>query len=821
MNKGLSVYPEISDADFYKLVSTKKEFYDNRITNVDKKNCLQPQQQFLSNYINPLTQYNSILINEMTGLGKTLASISIAENFKNDYKILVIVKNKLLDLNFRNELILKCSNYSIENMESKTSITKDDILKYLNKQINKYYTFNTPHTFIKQNYSNIDNTVLIIDEIHNVVGGETYNVLIKLLKKSKNVKLILMSATPNYDNILNIFEITNLLNFNDSLPIRNNLVKHGLIYNTNPINTNLLNDRVSFITDKGKKELLSALRGKVSYLITDTMSFPTKRYIGTPISNIKGSIHIQRCNMSKFQTDIYKTTIPIGKSNTENYSVLFKDSTDSSMMVYPDSGYGPTGFTKNVYSVKNRRMNRSFLKKENLNKYSCKLSQLLDNLHKTDGLCFIYSNYVTNGGIEIVKYLLKENGYQTFSRNNKTGNGIVVINDIISDKRRNKIIELFNSDSNKNGEFIKIIIGGPLVSEGLTFKNIRQIHILDPHWNLSRIDQIIGRGVRYKSHSSLPLSKQNVDIFLYAAIPNDKNVLSIDLAKYQLAEKKDVAIKEVEYLLKTVAVDCFLNKKRNTLTHDNSRECQYTKCKYVCPWDNNNKTSDVKIDTSTYMFEQHAKYKMVYINNKIEELFTHGYIYDLNYIINWVKKDQGNIDERDIYITLNKLLGKTIIGPQKNNVTIVYIGNYYVANPENTKIRTMLFNKLYKKEVISKQIPTITKTIIKPSNKTTKTILNKSEGDKIVKLPLYGSFTKDDNNFKIIDNRNTTKITDKITDKRNINRGKTCVFYHKQELIDLYQFVTGKLPDKNYSKNKICELLYNNFKEHNMILKLS
>jgi len=257
--------------------------------------------------------------------------------------------------------------------------------------------------------------------------------------------------------------------------------------------------------------------------------------------------------------------------------------------------------------------------------------------------------------------------------------------------------------TNKNGEFIKIIIGGPLVSEGLTFKNIRQIHVLDPHWNLSRIDQIIGRGVRYKSHIALPTGKQTVDIFLYAAIPKN-GALSIDLAKYQLSEKKDKSIKEIEYLIKTIAVDCYLNKKRNMLTEDNSRDCQYTKCKYMCPWDSNGKTK-TKIDTDTYILEVHAKHHFNYITSKIKELFTHGYIYNLDYIINWVKKGNENVDEKDVYLTLNKLMGKPIVGPQNNIVTIIAVGEYYIANPENSKIRTLLFYKLYKKEIISDKLP--------------------------------------------------------------------------------------------------------------------
>ena len=40
--------------------------------------------------------------------------------------------------------------------------------------------------------------------------------------------------------------------------------------------------------------------------------------------------------------------------------------------------------------------------------------------------------------------------------------------------------------------------------EGVSFKNVKQVHITDPWWNESRIEQILARASRYCSHSNLP-----------------------------------------------------------------------------------------------------------------------------------------------------------------------------------------------------------------------------------------------------------------------------------------------------------------------------
>mgnify|MGYP001605250221 FL=1 len=104
MNLELGKYPDIDDDSFYESINIKKEFYDNRIDSKKGSGinyCLEPQQRFLSNFINPLTQYSRLLIYHSVGVGKTLSAISIAENFKNTHNILILVKNKSLDLNFK------------------------------------------------------------------------------------------------------------------------------------------------------------------------------------------------------------------------------------------------------------------------------------------------------------------------------------------------------------------------------------------------------------------------------------------------------------------------------------------------------------------------------------------------------------------------------------------------------------------------------------------------------------------------------------------------------------------------------------------------
>ena len=133
---------------------------------------------------------------------------------------------------------------------------------------------------------------------------------------------------------------------------------------------------------------------------------------------------------------------------------------------------------------------------------------------------------------------------------------------------------------------IKIILGTRSIMEGVSFKNVKQVHITDPWWNEARIEQILARAVRFCSHSNLPLEEQYTDIFRhYSVLPMvpDSDVvemlqdaigfkkfknfdsLTIEQKMVSSAMKKYQINNEFEETLKQVAYDCDLNKKGNII----------------------------------------------------------------------------------------------------------------------------------------------------------------------------------------------------------------------------------------------------------------
>jgi superfamily II DNA or RNA helicase len=212
-----------------------------------------------------------------------------------------------------------------------------------------------------------------------------------------------------------------------------------------------------------------------------------------------------------------------------------------------------------------------------------------------------------------------------------------------------------------------------MTSEGIDFKNVTSIHIMDPHWNYSRLDQIIGRAIRYASHSDLAEKDRVVNIYKYASVytnhPKDpKTEYSIDLLKYGLSIEKDRAIAQVQLLLKELAIDCGINKINFTREYDYSRICHFAKCNVPCKGTSKRTgTSKKSIDSSTYSLELHNAYEFKYIKEKVYKLLGDYKLLDLAQIIKLLPEIKY---KENIYIVLDWILN--------NDNSVIYNDVYYI-----------------------------------------------------------------------------------------------------------------------------------------------
>jgi superfamily II DNA or RNA helicase len=205
--------------------------------------------------------------------------------------------------------------------------------------------------------------------------------------------------------------------------------------------------------------------------------------------------------------------------------------------------------------------------------YSPKMKIMFENIDKSKGLIFCYSNFRSVEGVEIFTRILDKNGYHKFDSKNAKVNAkynfkqYAIYSGAEDYEERKKIVQTFNNPLNNYGKNLRIILATAAGAEGLDLHNIRQIHVMEPYWNEVKIEQVIGRGVRRKSHVDLPVSERNVEIFRYLTVFTKEQAIravdkeSTDEHILELAIKKKILTDELLRLIKESSVDCWLNKE--------------------------------------------------------------------------------------------------------------------------------------------------------------------------------------------------------------------------------------------------------------------
>lgn len=857
-----SDYPLPNDPDFLYKIYKKREYYyhkveprfkpmtqeeidDYRMSVCGSEFRLQGHQVFLANYINPSTPYRGILIFHGTGSGKTCAAISIAEQFKSQVekyntKIYVLLPGPILKEQFKNELVTVCTNYHyiankeeyhLLSLEEQKRLKKEAIhsaLKYYN--ITSYKNFHrrvlgeklkevvieadqTRKTKYKKtddgdyereqsmyHIDTLDNTIIIIDEAHNFTDNEYGQALKRLIKKSKNLKIVLLSATPMKNLPSDIIPLLNFLR-----PLDQQISKKNIFEG---------DDYDMKFTENGKEYLQKMATGYISYYKgNNPFTFAERIDVGMIPPKLIFTPLIQ-CDMLDLQYNAYQVAL------TEHSDALDKQSVAVSNFVFPGIDpktkkltgyYGEQGLeiVKNQLSdsnlinkelnktyfnnkeeldeiiyISNKRISGKIFEEPYLKYFSIKFYTCLKIINQLKGIGFIYSNLVQIG-VKLFEEVMLNNGYlefkedqfYTFKNNTRhysldlcyneftkkypnekfiPATYLVVTGDIedtaeVPAEKLNIIRNFFNDAQNQDGRFIKFVIGSKVVNEGVTLENIKEIHILDPHYHLGRVDQIIGRGIRHCKHFN-SISNENpnpsVKIYKYVASIPGRNILSRDEELYRKGEIKYINIKKVERALIEVSVDCPINHSANQLVEDiikykdcrnidevlkdpkNKKylcpsRCEFDDCKFKCGshtlnlefYDNSRNIYKLinksHLDYSTFTREL-ANNEINFCKDIIKDLFRLKDFYSFNEfkkIIQdrYIKKDLFDVfflyQALDLLIpeSLNDLINFEDYIYNKFNVLgyLIYRNNFYIFQPINEKqIITVQYRSNYNDKLI-------------------------------------------------------------------------------------------------------------------------
>lgn len=542
-------FPNIDDINFQKKVADKFKKYIIKKNPSFKELCfpesfkLQKPQLFVSEFINPKTPYKGLLIFHRIGAGKTCAAIRIAEECKHKKKIIVVLPASLLG-NFYKELRSECTGDEYVNKKEREQlyslhpITKEyrTLLDKINKRIEKYYEIYSYNKYVElyeKKKLDLKNSLIIVDEVQNIVSetGKYYKLIKKSIdNSSKSTKVVLLSATPIFDKPVELALTLNLLKLDNPIPIGN---EFNNLFLEKIDNTYKLNNQ---------EELKKMMQGLISF-------YPGAPVYAFPRMNFK----VVKCNMSNYQ---YKSYLALENRQSDN---IFKD-----ILKLPnDFLLGPRMISNIAYP--NRLISQKGYENfkdshiENLKKYSIKFYKIIKKIQKCDGTIFIYSNFKEYGGLESLIKVLKYYGYKNFLDDGMGKNRFAIWsgNENIIDK--DLIRDIFNSKKNVNGSLIKIILGSPAIKEGVSLLRVKDVHILEPYWNISRLDQVIGRAIRFCSHRDVEKKDRYVNVYLYlATAPKDIKNKTVDEHIYNLALKKKELTESFIELIKDVAVDKYL-----------------------------------------------------------------------------------------------------------------------------------------------------------------------------------------------------------------------------------------------------------------------
>ena len=861
-------YPKPEDPNFQSNLYERREFYYHKVPRRDKftnyediqeyrnqvckKGAFQPreQQALLPNFLSPETPYRGVLLVHGVGSGKTATAIQVAEQFKDqakkyNTKVFILTFGPASKEGWKADLLFATRDTYLKDQEMLSQLPKQERERQRRIAVNQAmqnYTILSYMTFykkvlgekitdkklvgedkIKTTYrrneegeierelvvdriSNMDNSLIIVDEAHNLTGNEYGLALKKIIEKSKNLRVILLSATPMKNLADDILELINYLRPKDDQILREKVFTSDRNYmmQFKPGGEDYL--------QKMATGFISYYRGKIPY------TFAKQIDKGEVIDGLLFT-HVVQCYMEPFQLKTYKKT-------AEDYDdALDRKSSSAANFVFPGfdkdkktitGHYSTEGINKVLNQVDenrkelisqiNKQLFKNKIKSEHIDNfidegeskniigsiyhldylknfsvkfYKCikRLNRLVEG-EKEPGIAFVYSNLVKAGGIEVFAECLRQNGYleyqenannyqidentidaltgltfEKFSKKFKnrkfqpatfllvTGSSDEGLIDDTQEEKQRLIREVYNQPDNIDGSKIKLVLGSKVMNEGVTLENVREVHILDVHYNLGKVEQVIGRGIRMCKHiNSITETNKYPQVNVYRYVVSLKNDLSTDEKLYQKAEKKFLLVKRVERLLKEVAIDCPLLLHSNMFpeelekytgcvppTVENKKKglkicpelCDFQECKVQCKdpklnnkyWDSKKKTyRDLETNEINYgtFNKSLASTEIQQTKDKIKDLFRFKSLYQYDEILEKVKetlnKHQSKLFETDLFnMALEGLMPEnenefnnfkdTVFDKFNRPGYLIQRDGYYIFQPFDIKEKATMFDR--------------------------------------------------------------------------------------------------------------------------------
>ena len=594
---------------------------------------LREYQIFIGKYLDYNSPYRDILIYHGLGSGKTASTINLYNVLYNStpgWNVFLLLKATLRagwikelerwlqkeDKQYRLDNI-KFISYDAPNADKSFM----DAVKNADTSKKNLYVIEEAHIFIGNVYSNISSGT-------GKRAQTIYDYIVQDKRENEGVRVVLLTATPTVNKPYELALIFNLLrpgSFPKSEAQFNQYyisTSGGGLEILNPLRKNNFQRRILGLVSYyigatpdffAKKTITYVDVPMAKYQdeiyeyfeqLEDSISKKSKQRSQTYMSYTRQSCNFvfpamaqgltgenrPRPRNFKISDKLDKGELDIDKKDEQYYDVsdylnqvnkfittfdsylstrMFNDK-DKKYTIIDDIKKIRETYNHNVTEFYNKEKQKSTLF-EALYMCSAKFLTTIINILRSSGPVLVYSNYVLMEGLEIFKMYLKYFGFSSFKDINTGTPGFRYIeyHGGIDKEERFRNVEQFNVIENKDGSVVKIIMISPAGAEGLSLKNTRQVHIIEPYWHEVRIKQMIGRAIRLCSHRDLPKAERHVEVFRYKSVRSVLNKkITTDQLIESIARSKEGLLQSFEDAIKESAIDCELYKAHNLLTND-------------------------------------------------------------------------------------------------------------------------------------------------------------------------------------------------------------------------------------------------------------
>ncbi len=615
----LPFFPSAETPDLSWKLYEDNNFRLDTMKNVDG---LRGYQKFIQLFMSPYTPYRTLLMKHSMGSGKTrtaLAVILIHFYYSPATKCLIVSPN-------RNH-IANISDLIIETAKQlyATDPKLPSILSYLKSESNiTFLTFNG----VKENHFARAN-LIIIDEVHEIDlrkdgGGQQpaalkkvdlYEKFSRMIERhvlpDKRKRLLMLTGTPITDHYTKLFEIVDLmLERKDKFLAspKGFFDRRGVL---KPDAVNLIKDRF-----RGKVSTFQMISPEVPERVMGgyydyKRNRTTKKYREGATS--RTMVYLDLMPEGSDQAEYAGAASAEGRNAEEDFLFVFPGGQAFGDVLveedHPKDGIHKLQFRNNAIrqSYEGLFSDREFLRTHGILYHN--VLELMgvwdppeDNSRRREAVFFFNSTVKTTGN-KLFSFILP---YFRFIRLEGSKMLDRVMREVTQDKlddersayRRfvitsskfgvttdfNRVVKIFQHKNNREGKYLRLIVGSEVASQGYNLINGRQVHTV-VQWSDVATRQATARVLRGQSNFDTP-EEATVKIFNhYIGIQNNASEQFPYFNRLRAMETKQSQNAQVLHVFDIMAVDCVANQKFHSQPkYDFRVECNYKRCSenYAC-----------------------------------------------------------------------------------------------------------------------------------------------------------------------------------------------------------------------------------------------